>query len=71
MSKFNKSESQAVAVKGHELKCPVCGNKNFWRKRVLLTTRLATFFDFDWANRSATCYICSNCTHISWFRGEH
>jgi predicted nucleic-acid-binding Zn-ribbon protein len=70
MYTFRKSEPQTIAVKGHELKCPVCGNVNFWAKRVLLNTRLATFFDLDWANRSATCFVCSDCTHISWFLGQ-
>lgn len=70
MYTFKKSEPQTVAIKGHELKCQVCGNVNFWTKRVLLNTRLATFFDLDWANRSATCFVCSDCTHISWFLGQ-
>jgi hypothetical protein len=70
MNLFKKSEPNTVSVKGHELKCPVCGNEYFWTKRVLLNTALATFFNLDWANRNATCFVCSDCTHISWFLGE-
>lgn len=70
MKLFKKSEPQTIAVKGHELKCPVCGNKYFWIKRVLLNTPLATFFDLDWLNRRATCFICSDCTYIFWFLGK-
>lgn len=70
MNLFKKSGPNTVSVKGHELKCPVCGNEYFWTKRVLLNTALATFFKLDWANRSATCFVCSDCTHISWFLGE-
>jgi hypothetical protein len=35
-----------------------------------LNTAIATFFNFDWANKSATCFVCSNCTHISWLLGK-
>jgi predicted nucleic-acid-binding Zn-ribbon protein len=70
MKLFKKSEPQTIAVKGHELQCPVCGNKYFWIKRVLLNTSLATLFDLDWLNRRATCFICSDCTYIFWFSGK-
>jgi predicted nucleic-acid-binding Zn-ribbon protein len=70
MNLFKESEPQPIAVKGHQLKCPVCGNVIFRRKRVLLNTRLATFFDLDWANRTATCYSCSDCAYIFWFLGQ-
>lgn len=69
MKKTLKQEPQPYQVKGHDLKCPVCNNDLFRTRRVQLNTALATFFNFDWANRSATCFICSNCTHISWFLG--
>lgn len=70
MNVNKESEPNTIAIKGHQLKCPVCGNLYFQSKRVLLNTRLATFFDLDWINRSATCLICSECTHISWFLGK-
>jgi hypothetical protein len=25
------------------------------------------FFDLDWLNKSATCYICDDCGYIHWF----
>jgi hypothetical protein len=70
MKLFSKPEPLTVAVKGHELICPVCGNKYFWTRRPLLNTSLSTFFNFDWADRRATCFVCSDCTHISWFLGQ-
>lgn len=70
MGLFNKQEPQFVNVKGNLLKCPVCGNTSFWTRRAQLNTAVASFFNLDWANRSATCFVCSNCTHISWFLGE-
>lgn len=70
MERLKKSDPQSVEIKGHELRCPVCNNTFFWTKRAQLNTAVATFFNFDWANRSATCFICSECTHISWFLGD-
>ena len=70
MSLFKKSEPQTVTVKGHELKCPICNNTYFWTRRAQLNTALATFFDLDWANRTGTCFVCTECTHISWFLGQ-
>jgi predicted nucleic-acid-binding Zn-ribbon protein len=70
MSLFQDDEPQAIEVKGHQLSCPICGNKAFFTRQAQLNTAGATFFNLDWANRSATCFICSDCTHISWFLSE-
>lgn len=67
MSIFKKSKPQTITVKGHILKCPVCSNIYFWDRKAQLNTSVATFFNLDWTNRSANCYVCSECTHISWF----
>ena len=69
MGLFQKKEPQTVEVAGNILKCPVCGNNLFWTRRAQLNSAIATFFNLDWANRSATCFVCSGCTHISWFLG--
>lgn len=70
MKLFEKAEPQIVEVMGKEFKCPVCDNVNFWTRRAQLNTAVASFFNVDWANQSATCLVCSECTHISWFLGE-
>jgi hypothetical protein len=70
MGLFTAEEPQGLEVKGIELKCPVCSNGLFYTRQAQLNTAVASFFNFDWANRSAWCYICANCTHISWFLGE-
>ena len=70
MKLFRKAEPVTIAVRGHQLKCPICGNNYFWTRRAQLNTSVASFFGFDWANRSATCFVCSDCTHISWFLGQ-
>lgn len=67
MGLFKKAEPQTIEVMGEELKCPICRNNLFWTRSAQLNTSVATFFNLDWANKSATCFVCSNCTHISWF----
>ncbi|OYU56357.1 MAG: hypothetical protein CFE25_03710 [Chitinophagaceae bacterium BSSC1] len=69
MSLFQKKEPITVEVKGKELVCPICSNNYFWTRSAQLNTSAATFFGLDWANRSATCFVCSECTHIHWFLG--
>jgi predicted nucleic-acid-binding Zn-ribbon protein len=70
MNIFKKTEPQTILVLGEPLKCPVCRNDQFFTRRAQLNTSVATFFNLDWANRSAKCFVCSNCTHISWFLGD-
>jgi len=67
MGSSKKKEPRTVQVKGNELRCPVCNNNLFWTRKAQLNSAVATFFNLDWANRSATCFVCSDCTHISWF----
>jgi len=70
MGLFTEDEPESAVIKGYELKCPICSNKLFWTRSAQLNTAAATFFNLDWANKSATCFVCSECTHISWFLGE-
>lgn len=66
MSLFN-SEATSVMVQGRELKCLVCGQDEFHKRQAQLNTAAASFFGFDWANRSALCYVCVHCGYIHWF----
>ncbi len=36
-------------------------------KTVLLNTKIMTFFDFDWADPSASTLACANCGYVQWF----
>ena len=60
----------AVEVLGKKLACAVCGNATFHERNSLLNTRAATFFKVDWANKTATNYICAQCGYIFWFLPE-
>ena len=70
MSLFKEEDPQSIKVLDKELTCPICGNQLFYSRQAQLNTAVASFFNLDWANRSATCFVCSKCTHISWFLGE-
>ena len=64
----NDEEAQTVDIMGRPFPCPVCGHDRFYRGKAQLNTRLATFFNVDWANRYATYIACERCGHMSWFR---
>ena len=65
-----KSEPQQVNVKGRKLKCTICGHDTFQPRKAQLNTKAASLMNIDWANKSAHCYVCTNCSHIEWFLEE-
>ncbi len=65
MAKYE--QAKPVIILNGTLKCPACGNDTFWEKQAQMNTAVMTFFNLDWANTTATCYICSSCSHVSWF----
>jgi predicted nucleic-acid-binding Zn-ribbon protein len=67
MSLWKTNEPEEVEVGGKPFHCTVCGNDRFRRRKALLNTSWATFFNFDWANRQADCLVCSRCGYIHWF----
>ena len=67
MTRFRNKESQAVTVAGLSLRCEICKHDRFWTREAQLNTAVATFFNFDWANKTATCYVCDGCGYIHWF----
>ena len=66
----NDEEAAPRSVGGRQLVCPVCKHTEFYSRGYLLNTRLATFFNVDWANRSALTYVCEHCGHILWFAAD-
>lgn len=67
MSLFQKEEPKQYESNGHQIICQVCKNDYFWARRSQLNTSLATFFNLDWMNHEATCFVCAECRHIQWF----
>ena len=70
MKLFKKKEPQPIEVNGHSIVCPVCHNDRFWIRRAQLNSAVSTFFNLDWTDRSATCFVCSECSYIFWFLGK-
>lgn len=70
MNLFKKAEPQTVQVRGHALVCPICSNEHFWTREAQLNKSVSTFFNLDWTDRNATCFVCSGCTYIFWFLGD-
>ncbi len=68
MGLFSKEKTaEHIFVKGKKLNCNVCNHDMFVYRESQLNTRLASFFDLDFANKKAHCYVCDNCTKIQWF----
>lgn len=64
---MNKNSGKKAEVNGKSLICPICSNDRFKIKSAQLNTAISTFFNLDWTNQSATCMVCTACTHITWF----
>ena len=62
MSRNN--EPTTVEINGKQLFCLVCQHDKFHRRRVLLNTRILTFFHLDWLNKASTSVICDRCGYI-------
>jgi predicted nucleic-acid-binding Zn-ribbon protein len=70
MGWFSKEEPKAVELRtGARLKCTVCGCERFFERRAQLNTAAATFFNLDWANATAECWVCGQCGYVHWFLG--
>ena len=67
MGMFGKTEPEEVFLGELQLHCEICKGGLFWHREAQLNTAMATFFNFDWANRTAICYVCSRCGYIHWF----
>jgi len=67
MAQVGRKSPERVTVAGLELKCEICKHDLFWQREAQLNTAVATFFNFDWANVKAVCYVCEGCGYIHWF----
>lgn len=65
--KSAEPSSGRFAAAGQPVRCPHCGGAEFDSREILLNTRTATFFNFDWLNRGATTLRCRSCGRIEWF----
>ncbi|PRX63082.1 hypothetical protein B0I32_11172 [Nonomuraea fuscirosea] len=62
------NEPQPVTLPhGANLRCDTCQNELFEQHRWKLQTTGMTFMNLDWANRDASCFVCTVCRRIHWF----
>ncbi|RJQ45967.1 MAG: hypothetical protein C4538_07580 [Nitrospiraceae bacterium] len=52
---------------GRDMKCPICGHEEFWKRKTLMNTKGLTFWELDWLNKEADNYVCDRCGYILWF----
>ena len=60
-------EGQKCVVAGKPVICQHCGGDKFASRDILMNTRGATFFKFDWLNKAAVTLTCTTCGRIEWF----
>lgn len=70
MGWFEEKAPQRVHVGEIELRCQICRHDEFRQREAQLNTAVASFFDLDWANRTASCYVCDHCGYVHWFLHE-
>jgi len=64
---FEGGGATQYAQKGQKIACPQCGNDRFEEGSAQLNTAGMTALNLDWANRSATLLVCSQCSRIDWY----
>lgn len=60
-----------VEINGVQLVCQVCRDGEFWHQRAQLHSPMASFFNLEFANRTADCAICAKCGYVHWFMPIH
>ncbi len=68
--KAGTSMSKSYNIAGKQVQCPHCAQTLFETRKILLNTRGATFFNFDWLNKGATVLTCVKCGRLEWFATE-
>lgn len=62
-----KTEAQRVDIEGRQMKCPVCSNETFHRRRSHVDTSLTCGMNPDWTDAPVWCLICERCGRMEWF----
>ena len=60
-------DSEPVTINGKPVQCAHCNNAEFLTRNALLNTRLMTYLNLDWLNKSARVHVCAACGHLEWF----
>ncbi len=63
-------EGERYEVAGKFVACAHCQHDRFVEGRAQLNTAGMSFFNLDWANRSAATLTCTACGRIEWFLSD-
>lgn len=47
MANIKSTSPETLTIKGHDLVCPICSNRTFWRSKAQLNTAVASLFNLD------------------------
>ena len=61
---------ERYTVAGKTVVCTHCSHDRFVEGRAQLNTAGLTFFNLDWANRTAATLTCASCGRIEWFLAD-
>lgn len=62
-----KTKPETVTIGDHPMKCLVCSNLSFHRRKTHFDTALIKELNPDWTHSVGYCLICDQCGHIHWF----
>jgi hypothetical protein len=54
---MSKTKAKPYHIKDVQIVCPICKHDHFFEREWQLNTSTASFFGFDWANKSAQCIV--------------
>ena len=60
-------QSRKYSVANKPVRCTHCSGETFEQGSALLNTSGMTFLHLDWANKSATTLVCTECGKLEWF----
>jgi predicted nucleic-acid-binding Zn-ribbon protein len=64
------AEAARFLAAGKEVSCLQCEGSLFRQGKAQLNTAAMSLLDLDWANKSATTLVCTQCGFISWYFDE-
>jgi len=64
---FFTEEANRYEIPDKLLNCHHCNNDTFYTRQEQLHSPTTTFLNLEWLDKTATCYVCSECGYIHWF----
>lgn len=67
MGLFTAEEPKRYEIDGKQLTCMFCQKDHFHTRQEQLHSPTRTFFNLEWTDSTATCFVCSSCGYMHWF----